>query len=303
MPAEQDEKLSNEQTAIDNLVEGEYQSDDVDDEEVPEEFRLDFDDDDTDAEAGSAGDTETSADTAEVDADVDPIEAMKAEVAALRKELANRDKRNSDTFRDWERKNHELLEAKKKLASYEDGQADSGDGDDDDSESYLTKSERAALAKLAEIDALKEQLAQLSQSQREQRWLALETDVKKTHADYDTVIAEFETAFQADEALQAQFRERGATPAVAYEMGVNLRKTQLMLKDPDAYREQMKQELLAEISQGRQRPRDVKSEAEDTQAATLSGVTSKKSVKATGRASWEPHDILDEVIGERQARR
>jgi len=78
------------------------------------------------------------------------------------------------------------------------------------------------------------------------KWDAEAARAGKDKPDFEAVLTAFEKDYQADPKLQAEFKSKGATPEVAYEMGKRL-ETERDARDPDKLRERIKKELLEEF--------------------------------------------------------
>jgi hypothetical protein len=180
-------------------------------------------------------------------------EDVATRLAKIEAENKRLEKRFKETQADWTRKNQELIDARKKLeelqAAAGSGKAgDKSDDDDDASTSYLTPKERKLLEKQAEvIERLEKRLEDQHRQTAVKEWEQREAAFKKGKEDYDDIVDSFQRRWENDEALKREFVEAGATPEAAYKIGKRLRDLDEMSKDPEAYKERLKQELRAEL--------------------------------------------------------
>lgn len=207
-------------------------------------------DDDNELPAGEeAARTPDSQDTTAPAGDDDDGPAEQGDdIASLKAQLDNLTKRFTDTQRSYHQERQARLDLEKRLGSVApqspDGQP-AGDGDAE--ESYLTPREREMLADVKEV---KRMLREQQEQQAVAAWDRAADKVRGKHDDFDDAVAQFQSAWESDAAgIRDEFAKDGGTPEAAYRIGSRLRDTAEMLKDPQAYREKLKAEILAEAGQ------------------------------------------------------
>lgn len=97
---------------------------------------------------------------------------------------------------------------------------------------------------------------------RKQRIVAEEVVIKKDHTDYDEVIEAFLSESQSNETIRTTWNESGQSVAKAYELGKPFFEAKEIIKDPDAYKEKIRAQILAE------------SKTDDKEKTTLSSINS-----------------------------
>jgi len=137
-------------------------------------------------------------------------------------------------------------------------------------------------------DRLRQEMQRIQEEAYQRELDRQEQLARKTHEDYDAIVTEYlAPKMEADPSLINRWRDSGGTAEAAYELGKKLKSYEDFEKNPDAYREQIKQELLAEIKSSNPQVGD-----------TLAGDNSHKK-KGEGKPviSLVEEDILEEIFG------
>ncbi len=283
--------------------------DDSPEDAIPEEFRL-KDEEEPDPK-DSAKSKKTNDKTATPDKsekkEPDP-EAKKSAIPTLeelQEQVAQLDKRFKDTQAAYTKETQKRAELETELAALrEKKQAETvteGEGSEEEEASYLSPKERNLLKRIEKIDAGMERLAKV---EAQRRWDEKEVPLKAEHEDYDDVVYKvFEPAIAKDSALTEEFKRKGATPAVAYEIGTRIGDAAEMLNDPAAYKERVKKQVLQELQDKGDNGDDGDSdELEDDDkpkpkqngAKTLARVTSKST--SPKKLPSAEGDVIGEVL-------
>jgi hypothetical protein len=259
---------------------------------------------DSDSEVGTP--EEPPKDTAPDDAapDTDSGGDGKPDEGDLRREVATLEKRMKDNQASYTREHQRVLELEKELAALReraaarpdadpDADPDEGDGDwfadgEKDGEGKTEKDGKRADAKdpLQErLDRIEQKLEEAQRQEALREWRRKEEAFRAGHEDYDELVEQFVVPeFERSPETRRRWEAEGATPEKAYELAKRLKLTAEIAADPEAYKEQLRQELMeSRKDDGTPRKRP----------ARVSGSSTPPPAEADGRATG----ILDEVFG------
>ncbi len=120
----------------------------------------------------------------------------------------------------------------------------------------------------------------------ENRILQIEEDkFIATNPDYLEMMKDFVPILQSDRGLSKTWQDGGSTPAKAYEMAKAYKEHQEFTKDPESFRNKLKEEIKAETAKGKET---------DEPPKTLAGMSSKGGApKAKSKRLMESEDDLN----------
>jgi len=166
----------------------------------------------------------------------EPSEAdlLKKQLEELQAQNEKLDKRYKDTQASYTKGQQQIAELQKKLESKED--------------SYFAEEEISSGEETPQLESLRKEIEDMRADLARQRWEVAAAPVKAAHDDFGEVVEELlATALETDAALAERYAEMGKTPENAYKLGKELKEKQEILRDPEAYREKLKQQLMEEL--------------------------------------------------------
>lgn len=220
------------------------------------------------------------------------------------KKLIELEKRRRDSQATYNKEHEELIGLKAKLELFESNTAtataapaetaakpDDGEWDRQIEEAFEddpAKAFKMLQKKMVEVTNDAKKIAQEEVERFQNQQIASqEVSFKKDHPDYDEVIKEnFAPAFESNPAIRERWEKDGRSVEAAYKIGKEIKDYRAHLENPEALKEQMRKQILAEME--KEKPNSKGG------AATLSGVTSKK----TGETSGKKEQTIDDVINE-----
>ncbi len=166
------------------------------------------------------------------------------------------EKRRKDTERSFQRERQARLQLEKEKADLEAALQDKLDAIDN--EEVRRKLEEAPADTILElVTEQQRKLVELEQKSKQDIAAQIEADrvireemrLDDVYGDYyDTVEPIADRLTNEHDPLTKKFVEAGKTPEAAYKLAKDEARAAKILKDPDAYKQQLKEELLAELS-------------------------------------------------------
>ena len=138
-----------------------------------------------------------------------------------------------------------------------------------------------------------QRLAQREQQEMQQRVVFSEHLVKQQHEDYDQVTELFAQAAQSDPRLFQSMISHPMPAQYAYEVGKQMQLMQDVGSDPQAYRERIKAEILAEM-QGEQTPGNTPRQPSAPVPKSLASKTNAQPRNAKGQ--FEEHASIGDLL-------
>jgi len=176
----------------------------------------------------------------------------------------NWEQRYKDTHKTYNEEHRQLLDAQKRINDLEanytaltKAQTATPVLDDDDSEEFLKKIEEVSQDDPVEAiklvaqhhsglskELLEQNMVKIQEQLRQQK-LDIEQEImRERHSDFDEVVTDYLVPqMQENPAIVQQWTNAGGTARAAYELGVNLKKSQDILKDPEAYEKRLRQKI------------------------------------------------------------
>jgi len=235
----------------------------------------------------------------------DPVEAESKESESEEgEEGENWEQRYKDTHKTYNEEHRLLLDAQKRITELEANYTAASNAqtappvlDDDSSEEFLKKIEEVsqddpveAIKLIAKNQSslgkefLEQEMAKIQEQLRQQKLDIEQEMMRERHSDFDEVVTDYLVPqMQENPAIVQQWTNAGGTAKAAYELGVTLKKSQDILKDPEAYEKQLRQKIEEENKSARNK--------DEGGTTTLADVNSRTSSPSTDDAP--KGDILD----------
>ena len=201
------------------------------------------------------------------------------ETPDLEAQLESANKRVKDNQASYQKEHQENLRLQEELERLRANDAEpepaTGDGEFDEDAFY----DDPAAAIKAMREERKRDIAQLRDEQSQRQLEVAEAEARKGHEDYDSVINDFLVPkMKEDPVVLQKWVDNGRSPEFAYQMGKEMMEFEAYQKDPEGFRDRLREELKQEASGNK--PKIGK---------TLSSTTS-----ARGKVSkQESEDLLD----------
>jgi len=210
----------------------------------------------------------------------DALLATQKEVESVKKQLEELQAAKQERDKDLE----EAKKAQAKLAQ-ENLDKEFEEGSEDAVKKYI-KSLQDQITRLEEGTALTEE--ELNKAVRREVIAAQEKTFKASHPDYDEVMNDFIPVLENDEAKLKEWTAAGSTPEKAYEMAKKYQEVQQILKDPEAFRKSIEEEVTKKLQSGTTESK--------TPAKTLSNVASKGGTQAKSGKYTSQDQVMEELF-------
>lgn len=234
----------------------------------------------------------------------DPTTSLQKQLDESNRKSEEAEERRKDSERTYQREHQELVRIQKQLADAEAekdaaalasedwvttfrSQMDELDNPADAIEGALLEMGKRIAAQEKAID---EKLAVADNAVQ----LREEAVVRSAHEDFDDVVKGFFVpVVESNAGVMKEWQDKGSTVQAAYDIGTRLKDTSEIQKDPDAYRQQLEQQIRAEIASG-----VTAGDSSRTKTTSLAGVNSQTEggVKASALESLPTDDLGSDAI-------